>query len=58
MPLAKCLMTSQEISYQILLESTRHSIDDLSDIKLKFIDTPLEEYFIQFEELCLTNIAE
>lgn len=57
MPLTKCLMTAQEISYQILLESSRHPIDVLSDIKLKFIDTPLEDYFIQFENLCLTNIA-
>ncbi len=56
LPLTKCLMTAQEISYQILMESERHPIDLLSDIKLKFIDTPLEYFFILFENTCQKNI--
>jgi hypothetical protein len=56
LPLTKCLMTAQEISYQILMESERHPIDLLSDIKLKFIDTPLEDFFILFENTCQKNI--
>ncbi len=56
LPLAKCLMTAQEIAYQILMESERHPIDVLSDIKLKFIDTPLEDLFTLFENTCLENL--
>ncbi len=55
LPLSKCLITAQEISYQILMESGRHPMDVLSDIKLKFIDTPLEDFFVLFEESCKTN---
>ena len=58
LPLTKCLMTAQEISYQILMESERPPIDVLSDIKLKFIDTPLEDFFILFENTCQKNIME
>lgn len=56
LPLTKCLMTAQEISYQILTENFRHPIDILSDIKLNFIDTPLEDYFLLFEKTCLDNL--
>jgi hypothetical protein len=56
LPLAKCLMTAQEIAYQILMEGDRHPIDVLSDIKLKFIDTPLEDLFTLFESTCLENL--
>lgn len=58
LPLSKCLMTAQEIAYQILLESYRHPIDVLSDIKLKFIDTPLEDFFILFEKTCQQNLKD
>ena len=56
LPFSKCLMTAQEIAYQILMESDRHPIDVLSDIKLKFIDTPLEDLFVLFENTCLENL--
>ena len=56
LPLAKCLMAAQEISYQILVESHRHPIDVLSDVKLRFIDTPLEEYLEIFETTCYENL--
>lgn len=55
LPLTKCLMTAQEVAYQILMESRRHPIDVLSDIKLKFIDTPLEDHFLIFEKTCQRN---
>jgi hypothetical protein len=56
LPLAKCLMAAQEISYQMLLESHRHPIDVLSDVKLRFIDTPLDEYMEIFESSCYENL--
>lgn len=56
LPLSKCLMTAQEISYNILMESDRHPIDVLSDVKLKFIGTQLEDFFILFENTCQRNI--
>jgi hypothetical protein len=49
-------MTAQEIAYQILMENERHPIDVLSDIKLKFIETPLEDLFTLFENTCLENL--
>jgi hypothetical protein len=58
LPLSKCFMTAQEIAYQILMESYRHPIDVLSDIKLKFIDTPLEEFFMLFEKTCQQNLKD
>lgn len=58
LPLSKCLITAQEISYQILMESNRHPMDVLSDIKLKFIDSPLEDYFTLFEESCKKNLLD
>lgn len=58
LPLSKCFMTAQEIAYQILMESYRHPIDVLSDIKLKFIDTPLEDFFVLFEKTCQQNLKE
>lgn len=56
LPLTKCLMAAQEISYHILMEAIRHPIDVLSDVKLNYIDTPLEDYFILFEKTCLDNL--
>lgn len=56
LPLTKCLMAAQEISYQILLEPHRHPIDVLSDVKLRFIDTTLEEYMEVFETSCYENL--
>ncbi len=58
LPLTKCLMTAQEIAYQILMDCDRHPIDVLSDIKIKFIDTPLEDCFILFEKTCQKNIQD
>lgn len=58
LPLSKCFMTAQEIAYQILMESYRHPIDVLSDIKLKFIDTPLEDFFMLFEKTCQQNLKD
>ncbi|MBA2405010.1 MAG: hypothetical protein H0V66_09585 [Bdellovibrionales bacterium] len=58
LPLSKCLMTAQEVAYQILMESARHPIDVLSDIKLKFIDTPLEDFFVLFEKTCQDNLKD
>lgn len=58
LPLTKCLMTSQEIAYRILMESYRHPIDVLSDIKLKFIDSPLEDLFLLFEQICQNNLKD
>lgn len=56
LPLTKCLMAAQEISYQILLEPHRHPIDVLSDVKLRFIDTALEDYMEVFETSCYENL--
>jgi hypothetical protein len=58
LPLSKCFMTAQEIAYQILMEGYRHPIDVLSDIKLKFIDTPLEDFFLLFEKTCQQNLKD
>lgn len=58
LPLSKCFMTAQEVAYQILMESYRHPIDVLSDIKLKFIDTPLEDFFVLFEKTCHQNLED
>ena len=58
LPLAKCLMTAQEVSYQILTENYRHPIDVLSDVKLRFIDTPLEDFFVLFEKTCQKNLKD
>lgn len=58
LPLSKCLMTAQEVSYQILTENFRHPIDVLSDVKLRFIDTPLEDLFVLFEKTCQKNLNE
>lgn len=58
LPLSKLLMAAQEISYQILVENYRHPIDVLSDVKLKFIDTPLEDHFMLFEKTCQNNLAD
>ena len=58
LPLTKCFMTAQEVAYQILMESYRHPIDVLSDIKLKFMETPLEDFFVLFEKTCHQNLED
>ena len=52
LPLAMIFIVGQEISYQILMQSYRPPIEILSELKHKFIDTPLEEYFVQFVKSC------
>ncbi len=49
-------MAVQEISYQILVDSHRHSLDVLIDVKLRFIDPPFEEYLEIFETTCDKNL--
>jgi hypothetical protein len=52
LPLAKVFMVAQEVAYQILIQSYRPPIDILSDLKSKYIDTPLEDYFVLFVKSC------
>ncbi len=52
LPLAKIFMVAQEVAYQILIQSYRPPIDILSDLKSKYIDTPLEDYFVLFVKSC------
>ncbi len=52
LPLAKVFMVAQEVAYQILIQSYRPPIDIFSDLKSKYIDTPLEDYFVLFVKSC------
>ncbi len=51
-PLSKCFMAAQELSYQILTESDRDPRDVVKDVLKKFTGTPLEEYLLGFEKGC------
>lgn len=52
LPLSMIFVVAQEISYQILMQNYRPPIEILSELKHKFIDTPLEDYFVQFVKSC------
>jgi len=56
LPLSKCLMAAQEVSYQILMEGHKHPMEILGDVKLKFVGTPLQELMELFENICKLNL--
>jgi len=50
--LSKCFIAAQELSYEILTQEHRDPSDIVNLVRLNYLDTPLEEYLVQFQKSC------
>lgn len=56
LPLAKCLMASQELAYAILKESDRPSETVINNVVTRFAGTPIHSFLVLFEKSCKSNL--
>lgn len=56
LPLAKCLMASQELAYAILKESDRPPETVINNVVSRFTGTPIHSFLVLFEKTCKTNL--
>ncbi len=56
LPLAKCLMASQELAFAILKETDRPSETVINNVVSRFAGTPIHSFLVLFEKSCKSNL--
>lgn len=56
LPLAKCLMASQELAFAILKETDRPSETVINNVVTRFAGTPIHSFLVLFEKSCKSNL--